>query len=355
VKAAADNPAPAETWSDWMRSTQGRLILVTLAFAAVGGVLLAFQFLGGDGAEAAGSDLTLAQIPFNGQRSYDLLQAICAIGPRPSGSAGMARQQKLLTDHFTALGGKVTRQTFRARHPQTGAAVPLANLLVEWHPERKERVLFCCHYDTRPFPDRDPVNPQGRFVGANDGASGAALLGELGRMMPQFAGKYGVDFLLVDGEEFVFSDAAFGAPGDPYFLGSEHFARDYRANPPPHKYVAAVVVDMIGDKELQICFEQQNMEWPESRPMVHDIWRTAARLGVKEFLPRVRHTVRDDHLALHDIAGIPTAEIIDFDYPRPGIAVTKYWHTEQDTPDKCSALSLAKVGWVLSEWLKSLK
>ena len=88
----------------------------------------------------------------------------------------MQQQQELLKAHFEKLGGRVTLQEFDARHPLDGSSVPLANLIVEWHPERKERILLCCHYDTRPFPDEDPVNPRGVFVGANDGASGTALL-----------------------------------------------------------------------------------------------------------------------------------------------------------------------------------
>jgi hypothetical protein len=71
---------------------------------------------------------------------------------------------------------------------------------------------------------------------------------------------------------------------------------------------------------------------------------------VKEFIPRVRHDIRDDHLMLHDIAKIPTCDIIDFDYPKPG--ARSYWHTTKDIPENCSGLSLAKVGWVVLEWLK---
>ena len=98
----------------------------------------------------------------------------------------MAAQQKLLIDHFKQLGATVTRQEFTARNPLTGDPVPMTNLLIQWHPERKERVLLVAHYDTRPFPDRDPHNPRGTFLGANDGASGVAILMELGKSMPQF-------------------------------------------------------------------------------------------------------------------------------------------------------------------------
>ena len=121
--------------------------------------------------------------PLDGARAYRYLQQICAIGPRISGSPGMQQQQEMLRAHFEQLGGKVTLQKFQAANPLGGANVPLANMIVEWHPERKERILLCAHYDTRPLPDQDPNPVQRRtgvFIGANDGASGVAVLMELG-------------------------------------------------------------------------------------------------------------------------------------------------------------------------------
>ena len=275
------------------------------------------------------------------------VRKICEIGPRISGSHGMLMQQRMLEQHFTKLGGKVTMQNFVVRHPETGKDVVMGNMIVQWHPERRQRVLLCAHYDTRPYADRDPVNRRGVFLGANDGASGVAVLAELARHMQTFNSPLGVDFVLFDGEEFVFNDQR-----DKYFLGSEHFARMYVSEPPGHKYVYGVLLDMVGDAELHLYQEKNSMRWRDTRPLTRGIWATANRLGVREFIPRIRHEVRDDHLALHDIAGIPTCDVIDFDYPRPGRV--NYWHTQQDTPDKCSALSLAKVGWVIHEWLKSL-
>jgi hypothetical protein len=91
--------------------------------------------------------------------------------------------------------------------------------------------------------------------------------------------------------------------------------------------------------------ERNSISWPDSKPLVDDLWNTARRLGVREFIARPGHEIRDDHLNLHNRAGIPSCDLIDFDYPA--------WHTAGDTPDKCSALSLAKVGWVIEEWLKA--
>jgi len=285
------------------------------------------------------SQLTLADIPFNGQRAYDYLQQICALGSRVSNTPGMLAQQKMLEEYFTNLGAKVHLQKYRVRHPANGSAVPMANLIVEWHPERRERILLATHYDTRPFPDKDPRNPRGTFVGANDGASGTALLMELGRSIPDMPGELGVDFVFFDGEEFVLQDGR-----DPYFIGSEYFATQYAKEPGNFRYRYGVLLDMVGDADLQIYPDRSSMTWKDTRPLVDQIWGTAKRLGVREFVANNRYDVLDDHIKLHDIGKITCIDIIDFKYPA--------WHTEEDTPERCSALSLAKVGWVLEEWLK---
>jgi len=289
-----------------------------------------------------------ADIPFGGERAYQVLKEICAIGPRVAGSEGMRRQQVLLKAHFEKLGGRVTLQEFSARNPLDGKPVKLANLIAEWHPERKERILLCAHYDTRPFPDQDPINPRGIFVGANDGASGVAVLCELAYSMRELKTNYGVDFVLFDAEELIYDTQR-----DPYFLGSEHFAREYVANPPGHRYRCGVLLDMVGDAQLQLYQEINSLRTAEQKQIVNDIWGVARSLGVREFIARTGHEVRDDHLALNDIARIPSIDIIDFDYPTArGPA---YWHTTQDVPEKCSALSLAKVGWVIKTWLERVK
>ena len=272
------------------------------------------------------------------KRAYEYLVRICQLGPRPSGSAAMTKQQELLSEHFTGLGGKVRLQPFDAPHPLTGEPVRMANLIVSWHPEAKERVLLACHYDTRPYPDRDPYNPRGIFLGANDGASGVALLMELGHHLPSLRPTYGVDMVFFDGEELIFGDHG------TYFLGSEHFAKDYRDHPLQHRYLYGVLVDMIGDRHLNIFKESNSVRYaPE---LTDSLWTTARRMGIREFDPREKYAVQDDHLPLNEIARIPTCDIIDFDYP--------YWHTTQDTPARCSGASLAKVGHVLLEWLENV-
>jgi glutaminyl-peptide cyclotransferase len=316
----------------------GAVLISFLVF----GYLILFRNSGPDGnAQASISRLRLEDIPFNGARAYEYLQQVAAIGPRRSGSPGMSKQQTLLESHFQKLGGQVEYQRFHVRHPVDGSMVPLANLIVRWHPQSTQRILLCTHYDTLPFPMRDPVNRRGTFIGANDGASGVAVLMELAHEVPKLQSKYGIDFVFFDGEEFIFAEDG------RFFLGSEYFARAYAKQQPPYRYRWGVLLDMIGDADLQIYQERYSMYWRDTRPLVEDIWATAQRLGVREFIPRKGYYVRDDHLMLHQYGGVPCCNVIDFDYPP--------WHTQGDTADKCSALSLAKVGWVIREWLKAVQ
>lgn len=282
---------------------------------------------------------------FSGARALAHLEAICGLGPRPTGSPAMTRQRALLAAHFRAAGATVVGQAFEIRDRHSGAAVHVENLIVTWHPDRAERVLLGAHYDTRPFPDRDPAQPRGVFLGANDGASGVAVLMELAAAMPSLPGPLGVDFVLFDAEEYVF------APRDPYCVGSTFFARQHaalrRAERPAPEYRCGVVVDMVADRDLAIWQEQNSVEWPDTRPVVEEIWGVARRLGVRQFVPRPRHRVEDDHVPLRMIGGIPTCDIIDLDYPA--------WHTTGDTPEGCAAESLEAVGRVLLAWLRELR
>ena len=272
------------------------------------------------------------------ERAYNYLLQICRIGPRKSGSAGMAAQQHLLGERFSQMGAQVAYQPFDAVDPVSGAPVRMNNLIVSWHPDRNERILIACHYDTRPYPDRDIFHRRGTFIGANDGGSGVALLLELGHWLPKLNPRFGVDFIFFDGEELVYGDR-----GD-YFLGSEYFSQQYRENPPRHRYHYGVLVDMVADRNLGIYIEKNSQKFAPQ--IVRSIWNAAGQVGVREFIPRTKHEVQDDHIPLNKTAGIPTCDLIDFDYP--------YWHTTKDIPANCSGESLAKVGQVLLHWLTQL-
>ena len=274
----------------------------------------------------------------NAARAFGYLTDICEIGPRISGSGGMKKQQEVISNHFKQLGATVTEQEFDAPHPLNGQPVRMKNLIVSWLPEKKERILLCCHYDTRPFPDQDRRNPRGRFIGANDGASGVALFMEMGHHMKDLDLPFGVDMVFFDAEELVFRR------GDKYFLGSEYFAIQYRDNPPAYTYQYGVLVDMIAGKPLRLYYERNSIKYAPK--VTQSVWKAAGEMGNRAFVKRARHEVLDDHIPLNEIAKIPTTDLIDFDY--------KYWHTTGDAPKNCSARSLQSVAEVLLYWIQVL-
>jgi glutaminyl-peptide cyclotransferase len=279
----------------------------------------------------------------DGERAYGYLKSICEIGPRTAGSAANTRQRKLVSEHFKKMGGAVREQPFQAQHPQTGAPLVMVNLVGSWHPERLNRVVIAAHYDTRPHPDQeeDPKRRELPFIGANDGASGVALLMELAHHLDTLETPWGVDLVLFDGEELVFGNNP--RVGE-YFLGSIEFARIYAQQVEQRRtkmrYHAGIVLDMVGGKNLRLNQEPNSLELAPA--IVGEVWSVARKLGAKSFRFQQGREVLDDHLALNQ-AGIRTIDIIDFDY--------RFWHTADDLPENCAAASLEEVGKVVTGWL----
>jgi Peptidase family M28 len=277
----------------------------------------------------------------NEERTMEYLRELCKIGPRISGTEGMKKQQEFMKKHFEKLGGKVTLQTFTGRQNRR-PPVEMANMIVSWNPEAERRVLICSHYDTRPIADQeqDRANWEKTFLSANDGGSGVALLMEWANHMKDFKSAVGVDFVFFDGEEFIFDPRK-----DKYFLGSEHFAATYRNEPPKHRYLAGVLLDMIGGKDAQFPIEDNS--WMLARPLVEAIWSIALTENCTAFKNQLSgDQINDDHIALNRV-GIPAIDIIDFKYP--------HWHRLSDVPENCSPASMAQVAKVLSIWIQRLK
>ena len=293
-------------------------------------------------AEDATNKALAADLKFDQERSLKYLKQICDIGPRISGTDGMKKQQELIEKHFKDLGATVTRQEFKARQVSRRADTEMTNIVVSWHPEKARRILFCCHYDTRPLADQEERrnNWMKPFLSANDGASGVAMLMELGHHMKDLKGEVGLDFVFFDGEEYIFEPSQFGG-GDKYFFGSEHFAADYTRTKSTRKfkYEAGALMDLCHAKGSVLKVEQYSFA---SAPKVCErIWAVADALGAKSFKYQPGPEVLDDHIALNR-ADIPTADIIDFDYP--------HWHKLTDTPDKISGDQMAEVAKVLTAW-----
>jgi hypothetical protein len=291
----------------------------------------------------ANSAMLASPAPIDGKRAFGYLKQICALGPRIAGSEANARQRKLVSDHFKKMGGSVREQPFEATHPLSGRRVDMVNVIGSWNADRNQRVVIGAHYDTRPEPDQedDPERQKLPFLGANDCASGVALLMEIAHHLSTLETPWGVDLVLFDGEELVYGD---NPRKGRYFLGSWEFARSYAAaverKRTKVRYVAGLVLDMIGGKDLRIRREPNSMQFaPE---VVRDVWAVARQVGARSFRDEVGMEVLDDHLPLND-AGIPTIDLIEFPYA--------HWHKADDVPENCSAESLSEVGRVITAWL----
>jgi hypothetical protein len=266
---------------------------------------------------------------FVGDRAFDDVRQQLAFGPRIPNTPGHAKTGDWILARLRATADTVTVQPIRHVTRQ-GDTLRLRNFFARFRPELAERVLFLAHWDTRPRADQSPNLGQQRLPvpGANDGASGVAVLLGVADALKAKPPAVGMDLLFVDGEDY-------GDWSDPehhdVLIGSRWFAAH---QPPGYPPLYAVLFDMVGDRALQIYYEGNSMAGaPE---VVERVWRTASELGYgRYFLPGVRHTLTDDHVALQR-AGIHAIDVVDFDYP--------YWHTTEDTLDKIAAASLQIVG-----------
>jgi hypothetical protein len=274
-----------------------------------------------------GTHLLSAQVPvFNSERAFADLERQCGFGPRVPGSKG---HENCLSFLFSALNrntDRVVLQRFSAFDALQKKTVSLTNLIASFG-RQKDRLLFCAHWDSRAFADSDPDlrNRKMPVPGANDGASGVAVLLELARALKQVPPARGVDIVLFDGE-----DNGVDLRTDTWCLGSRHFAGRMHSR---YKPQYAVLLDMIGDKNLDLPVEANSRRFAPH--VVERVWGKAHTLGLTAFDARDGYDVVDDHLELLK-AGIPAVDVIDLDYP--------YWHTAADTPDKCGPESLWTVG-----------
>ncbi len=270
---------------------------------------------------------------FNADRSFQYLEEQVAFGPRVPGSATSSECRDYFYRHFADLGLGVDSQVFAYFDPYSATELRLVNVIAKFESANRDaqRIVLMAHYDSRPRAEyaSDSTLRETPIDGANDGASAVAVLMELANMFAEKAPSCHIDMVLSDGEDW-------GRPGDiaNYLLGSRQFARTGIRD----KYRFGIVVDMIGDRDQWIYREGFSEQF--HKDLNDMVWSAAARLGVETFIDSIRDTVLDDHLSLC-AAGVPTIDIIDFDYI--------YWHTEFDTPDKCSAEALANVGRVLAE------
>lgn len=258
---------------------------------------------------------------FSGARALTHVAAQVAIGPRPSGSPALEQTRKYLEEQLRAVGWTVERQMFTDPTPR--GPVEFTNLIARFKGADvgTPRAILCAHYDTKLYGEF-------RFVGANDGGSGTGALVEAARVLalePALARRF--ELVFFDGEEAIgewsLTDSLYG---------SRHYARDLRKTGRVKQFRFGILWDMIGDRNLGVTL-------PPDSPskLARGIFAASEALGKRQFFGYFSRgpTIDDDHRPLN-VAGIPTVNVIDFEFGP--------WHTAGDTLDTVSAESMEIVG-----------
>jgi len=263
----------------------------------------------------------------SGEKALAHVQQLVDLGPRPSGSEALEKSRLYIADQLHRSGWQVTRQAFTDETPR--GRIQFVNLIAQFPEKRNAEPLFllCSHYDTKIF---DAI----KFVGANDGGSSTGLLLELARVIgqhPNLAAK--IELVFFDGEEaydrFSETDGLYG---------SRHFAKQLEGS--AKQFRGGILFDMVGDRSLDVTLPADSP--PE---MARDIFAAAEALKLRSYFTYLDREMIDDHSPLNAV-GIPTIDVIDFDY--------SWWHTAGDTIDKISAKSLQIVGSVALYYLSEI-
>ena len=287
-------------------------------------------------------------LQFDGNAANLSVQAQVDLGPRLPGSQASA-------DLRARFANEIGQQWTIKEDPHHRGGLNLTNLIATWIPplvETEQFVVLAAHYDSRDRAERDPDENRTMepIPGANDAASGVAILEELGRLIPQMGLKHEVRILLTDAED----------QGEtPSMLGAKAWAENITLED-KENMSAFILLDMVGDSDLTLT-----QTWPGSQELWKTITPLASALGMVDsqkdcsggfgdgtFDPTTNEGVIDDHVPVHQ-RGIPAIDIIDLRYGEGAELFGGYWHTHEDTPDKVSAESLGKVGRLVELGLRN--
>jgi len=270
---------------------------------------------------------------------WNHLEVLCSFGPRYPGSPGHVKTREYIKKVAAAYGDEWHEQNFQVQ-VSSMRLLSLQNIEINFRGRNPgQPVLLGAHYDSRPFADeeKDESRREEPILGANDGGSGTAVLLAFAQYFRENPPSRPVRLVFFDGEDY-------GRKGSgEYFLGSQFYANQLEEIDKSLWPYCVLVVDMVGDKDLKIFLENHSAR--NARWLLDRVFQVAREMGFPQFVPKFRYTIDDDHLPFIYLK-IPAVVLIDFDYP--------YWHTHQDTLDKCSEESMWTVFSVVVETVDRL-
>lgn len=289
--------------------------------------------------ESVESPVTVPQ--FNADSAYSFVNAQVAFGPRVPNSAEHRACADWLEAKLRSYGAEVVAQNIELT-AYTGERLNARNIIAQFQPQKRKRVLLCAHWDSRPWADADPdpANHRKPILGANDGASGVGVLIEIARLLSQHPTEVGIDIVLFDAEDYGTHASEEATVDNSWALGSQYWARLPHKQPYNARY--GILLDLVGAPGSRFYREGISEQYASS--IVDKVWNRAASLGYADtFINSKGGYVTDDHLYINHYMHIPCIDIINHDANSES-GFGPYWHTMKDDMDWISAETLKIVG-----------
>ena len=282
---------------------------------------------------------------FSGENAFNLVEKQVSFGPRVPNSEGHIAMGFWLVDTLKKYADTVYVQQADLK-AFDGKILKSKNIIASFNPERAKRMFVSAHWDTRPFADQDSERREEPILGANDGASGVAVLIELARILKENKPTQGIDLIFFDSEDYGQpSSSEYPYMEDSYCLGSQYWAKNVHT--PDYSAQFGILLDMVGAKNAQ--FTQEGFSRQYADFYVQKVWNYAHAIGYgKHFSFNKTNPITDDHFYVNTIANIPTIDILHHDKTTP-TGFGKYWHTHNDNLDAVDKETLKAVGQTVTQ------
>lgn len=330
---------------------KSKIMIALLIVALIAGA--AFNFLPSNKAEVSETEEIEKVQPvgpdFNADSAYIYLQEQCDFGPRTMNSTAHDKCEKWIIQKFEQYGCKVTTQK-ATLNGYDGTPLRSTNIIASYNPEATTRIMFCAHWDCRPWADNDPdsTNWHKPIVAANDAASGVGVMIELARILKGSGLELGVDFICFDAEDYGIPQWFEGEdPGDTWALGAQYFANNLPEGYAP-RY--GILLDMVGGVGAKFYREGMSMQYAPA--IVKKVWNAARQVGYGSYFPKDDGgMITDDHIPVNQTANIPCIDVIPY---YPDCAQSSFgptWHTIADNMDNIDKNTLKAVGQTMVQVL----
>ncbi len=330
---------------------KSKIMIALLIVALIAGA--AFNFLPSNKAEVSETEEIEKVQPvgpdFNADSAYIYLQEQCDFGPRTMNSTAHDKCEKWIIQKFEQYGCKVTTQK-ATLNGYDGTPLRSTNIMASYNPKATTRIMFCAHWDCRPWADNDPdsTNWHKPIIAANDAASGVGVMIELARILKGSGLELGVDFICFDAEDYGTPQWFEGEdPGDTWALGAQYFANNLPKGYAP-RY--GILLDMVGGVGAKFYREGMSMQYAPA--IVKKVWNAARQVGYGSYFPKDDGgMITDDHIPVNQTANIPCIDVIPY---YPDCAQSSFgptWHTIADNMDNIDKNTLKAVGQTMVQVL----